>query len=40
MPDVADDEFERDMTAFAEGTENSPTYDGTYSRDDIYPGHN
>ncbi len=34
----ANDEFEEDMTAFAEGTENS-AYQGTYSREDIYFDH-
>lgn len=39
-PDAKDDEFEDDMIAFAEGTENLPTYNGTYSREDIYLDHN
>lgn len=30
------DEFEADMIAFAEGTENLSNYNGTYSREDIY----
>ena len=32
-------EFEADMLAFAEGTENLPPYTGTYSREDIYFDH-
>lgn len=39
-PVVTDDEFERDMSDFAEGTEDLPTYNGTYSREDIYLDHN
>ncbi len=35
-PVVTEEEFERDMSDFAEGTENLPTYNGTYSRKDIY----
>ncbi|MFN0140275.1 MAG: hypothetical protein ACKVQW_09335 [Pyrinomonadaceae bacterium] len=37
--DASDDEFENDMTAFAEGTEDLPSYNGTYSREDIYVDH-
>ena len=33
------DEFETDMLAFAEGTENHSAYNGTYSREDIYFDH-
>ena len=33
------DEFETDMLAFAEGTENLSAYNGTYSREDIYFDH-
>ncbi|MGI9055118.1 MAG: hypothetical protein ACR2F2_04870 [Pyrinomonadaceae bacterium] len=32
-------EFEADIIAFAEDTENLPTYNGTYSREDIYFDH-
>ena len=39
-PDAMDDEFENDMIAFAEGTENLSAYNGTYSREDIYLDHN
>lgn len=35
----ANDEFEADMIAFAEGTEKITNYDGTYSREDIYFDH-
>lgn len=35
-PPASDAEFEADMQAFAEGTENLPAYSGTYSRGDIY----
>jgi hypothetical protein len=35
----SDAEFEADMQAFAEGTENLPAYSGTYSRADIYFDH-
>lgn len=38
-PDAADDEFERDMAAFVETSDGSPTYNGIYSRDDIYFDH-
>ena len=38
-PDTKDDEFENDMIVFAEGTENLPEYNGTYSRQDIYFDH-
>jgi hypothetical protein len=37
--DANDDEFEKDMTIFAEGAENLPAYNGTYSREDIYFDH-
>lgn len=37
--DISDDEFESDMIAFAEGTENLSQYNGTYSREDIYFDH-
>jgi hypothetical protein len=33
------DNFEADMIAFAEDTENPANYDGTYSREDIYFDH-
>ena len=32
-------EFEADMIAFAEDTENLSSYNGTYSREDIYFDH-
>ena len=32
-------DFEPDMIAFAEGTENLSGYNGTYSREDIYFAH-
>lgn len=32
-------DFESDMNAFAEGTENLKSYNGTYSREDIYFDH-
>jgi hypothetical protein len=35
----ANDEFEADMIAFAEGTETLSGYNGTYSREDIYFDH-
>ena len=35
----ADDEFENDMTLFAEGTEAPSPYNGSYSREDIYLDH-
>jgi hypothetical protein len=38
-PPASDAEFENDMQAFAEGTENLPAYSGTYSRADIYFDH-
>jgi hypothetical protein len=38
--DVTDDEFEKDMTAFAEGTEELSSSNGGYSREDIYLDHN
>ncbi|MDQ3749015.1 MAG: hypothetical protein M3367_08400, partial [Acidobacteriota bacterium] len=37
--DVKDDEFEADMIAFAERTDDLPIYNGTYSREDIYFDH-
>ena len=37
--DTKDDEFENDMLVFAEGTENLPEYNGTYSREDVYFDH-
>ncbi|HSK71844.1 MAG TPA: hypothetical protein VK892_09135 [Pyrinomonadaceae bacterium] len=37
--DADEAEFEADMTAFAEGTEDLPVYNGTYSREDIYFDH-
>lgn len=37
--DASEDEFENDMAAIAEGTESSPPYNGTYSREDIYFDH-
>ena len=36
---VTKNEFEADMIAFAEGTENLSNYNGTYSREDIYFDH-
>lgn len=36
---ASDAEFEADMQAFSEGTENLPAYSGTYSRADIYFDH-
>lgn len=33
------DEFEADMIAFAEDTENPSNYNGTYSREDVYFDH-
>ena len=36
---TGDEEFEADMIAFAEGTENLSRYNGTYSREDIYFDH-
>lgn len=38
--DGDDKEFENDMRAFAEGTEDLPSYRGIYSREDIYLDHN
>jgi hypothetical protein len=38
--DTTDEEFERDMILFAEGTDELPAYNGTYSREDIYFDHN
>ena len=37
--DAKDSEFEADMIAFAEGTDDLPVYNGTYSREDIYFDH-
>ncbi len=37
--EASDDEFESDMSAFAEGTEDLASYNGTYSREDIYVDH-
>jgi hypothetical protein len=37
--DANNDEFESDMKVFAEGAENLPEYNGTYSREDIYFDH-
>ena len=37
--DSNDDEFEDDMIAFADGTEDLLAYNGTYSREDIYSDH-
>ncbi len=34
--DAVDDEFEADMAAFADGTENLSASNGTYSREEIY----
>lgn len=39
LPLSSGDEFETDMNAFAEGTENLSNYNGTYSREDIYFDH-
>lgn len=39
LPLSSGDEFETDMIAFAEGTENLSNYNGTYSREDIYFDH-
>lgn len=39
LPLSSGDEFESDMNAFAEGTENLSAYNGTYSREDIYFDH-
>lgn len=35
----SDSDFETDMLAFSEGTEDLPVYSGTYSRGDIYFDH-
>ena len=35
----SDGDFETDMAAFAESEANSPLYDGSYSREDIYSDH-
>ncbi len=35
-PNEKDNEFQNDMNAFTEGTENLSEYNGTYSREDIY----
>ena len=37
--DIPNAEFEADMNAFTEGTENDSSYNGTYSRKDIYSDH-
>ncbi len=37
--DATSEEFESDMLAFADGTENLATDNGTYSREDIYLDH-
>jgi hypothetical protein len=37
--DAADDDFESDMAAFAEVSDDSPAYNGTYPREDIYFDH-
>ncbi len=37
--DPQDDDFEKDMLAFAEGTEHLPIHNGNYSREDIYFDH-
>jgi hypothetical protein len=39
MVPSSDSEFEADMLAFSEGTENLPAYSGTYSRTDVYFDH-
>lgn len=39
-PDVADEEFDNDMAVFAEGTDDLPKRNLTYSREDIYFDHN
>jgi hypothetical protein len=39
LPPASDAEFEADMQAFSEGTENLPAYSGSYSRADIYFDH-
>lgn len=36
---VSDSEFEKDMLAFAEGTENIPSHAGDYSRREMYADH-
>ena len=38
-PDRDNEEFEADMAAFAQDSDDSPTYNGTYSREDIYLDH-
>lgn len=38
-PDTDNNEFEADMAAFAADSDDSPGYDGTYSREDIYVDH-
>ncbi len=37
--DTGNDEFEKDMTAFTEGTEDLPVNNRTHSREDIYFDH-
>ena len=37
--DAADDDFEDDMAAFAEDSDSSTGYNGTYPREDIYFDH-
>ena len=37
--DARDDEFEADMVTFADETDRSNGYNGTYSREDIYFDH-
>lgn len=39
LPLSSGDEFEADMIAFAEIDKNLSSYDGTYSREDIYFDH-
>jgi hypothetical protein len=39
-PSADNDEFEADMIAFADETEDLSTYNGAYSREDIYFDHN
>jgi hypothetical protein len=38
-PVNSDHDFELDMEVFAEGTESTPFYEGSYSREDIYSDH-
>lgn len=37
--DEADAGFDSDMESFAESTDRPPTYNGTYSREDLYADH-